>query len=63
MEYPNQFGTGYPQLYTMGYASGVVGGSGTLNGNDQDSWMWNNTVHIFNGSCANFYNNSLVFYK
>ena len=29
MEYPNQFGTGYPQLYTMGYASGVVGGSGT----------------------------------
>lgn len=58
MEYPNQFGTGYPQLYTMGYASGVVGGSGTPNGNDQDSWMWNNTVHIFNGSCANFYNNS-----
>lgn len=64
IEYPNQFGTGYPQLYTMGYASGINGGSGIPNGDDQDSWFWNNTVHIFNGNCSNFYNyNNNLYFK
>lgn len=52
----NDGNTGYPQKYTFGEPSAITGGSGTPNGDLGDSWIWNNTVHLLNGQCFNFYN-------
>lgn len=48
--------TGYPQKFTFGQPSAITGGASNPNGDLGDSWIWNNTVHILNGNCANFYN-------
>ncbi len=48
--------TGYPQQKTFGEPSAITGGASNPNGDLGDSWIWNNTVHLLNGFCANFNN-------
>lgn len=48
--------TGYPQQKTFGEPSAITGGASNPNGDLGDSWIWNNTVHLLNGNCANFFN-------